>query len=101
MGLAGIVAYFTVLGALQSQLAVVVERGATTTTRSSGGSTASRTRSTPAAGRQPMTTADYVARHVLPAAFALLPPQMDSPQARAMLMAIGWQESRFSHRRPG
>lgn len=46
-----------------------------------------------------MTTADYVARHVLPAAFALLPPQMDSPQARAMLMAIGWQESRFSHRR--
>lgn len=26
MGLAGIVAYFTVLGALQSQLAVVVER---------------------------------------------------------------------------
>lgn len=46
-----------------------------------------------------MTTAEYVARHVFPAAFALLPPQMDGPQARAMLLAIGWQESRFSHRR--
>lgn len=46
-----------------------------------------------------MTTAEYVARLVFPAAFALLPPQMDSPQARAMLLAIGWQESRFAHRR--
>ena len=46
-----------------------------------------------------MTTAEYVARHVFPAAFGLLPPQMDSPQARAMLLAIGWQESRFSYRR--
>lgn len=45
-----------------------------------------------------MTTAEYIARHVFPAAFALLPPQMDSPQARAMLLAIGWQESRFTHR---
>lgn len=46
-----------------------------------------------------MTTAEYVSRHVLPTALALLPDQMDSPQARAMLLAIGWQESRFTHRR--
>ena len=29
---------------------------------------------------------------------SLLPPQMDSPGARVMLGAIGWQESRFTHR---
>lgn len=46
-----------------------------------------------------MTTAAYIARHVLPTAYSLLPPQMASPQATAMLMAIGWQESRFTHRR--
>ena len=32
-------------------------------------------------------------------ALALLPPGMDSPQARVMLLAIGMQESRFEHRR--
>lgn len=31
-------------------------------------------------------------------ALALLPTQMDSPEARVMLHAIGWQESRFTHR---
>ena len=37
--------------------------------------------------------------HVLPAALDLLPPEMDTPAARAMLLAIGLQESRFEHRR--
>lgn len=35
---------------------------------------------------------------VFPEAFALLPPKMDTLAARAMLLAIGLQESRFSHR---
>lgn len=30
---------------------------------------------------------------------SLLPPSMDSPEARAMLIAIGLQESEFMHRR--
>lgn len=32
-------------------------------------------------------------------ALALLPPKMDTPAARVMLLAIGLQESRFEHRR--
>lgn len=36
--------------------------------------------------------------HVLPAALSLLPPEMDSPAARAMLLAIGLQETRFRNR---
>lgn len=44
-------------------------------------------------------TALYVARAVLPAAFSLLPPQMATPQAAAMLLAIGLQESGFNVRR--
>lgn len=36
--------------------------------------------------------------HVFPAAFSLLPEGMDSPEARAMLVAIGLQESGFLHR---
>ena len=44
-------------------------------------------------------TALHVARAVLPAAYSLLPPQMASPQASALLLAIGLQESRFSARR--
>lgn len=36
---------------------------------------------------------------VLPAAFALLPPRMDTPAARAMVIAIALQESRFEERR--
>lgn len=46
-----------------------------------------------------MTPLRYVRTHVYPVAFSLLPPQMDSPAARAMLTAIGLQESRFLHRR--
>lgn len=32
-------------------------------------------------------------------ALALLPPNFDTPEARAMMIAIGLQESRFIHRR--
>lgn len=35
---------------------------------------------------------------ILPA-LALLPPAMNTPQARVLLLAIGLQESRFQHRR--
>lgn len=42
---------------------------------------------------------EVVTRYVLPAALALLPPAMDSVEARAMLLAIGLQESRFRFRR--
>lgn len=33
------------------------------------------------------------------AALAMLPARMDSPAARIMLLAIGWQESAFVHRK--
>lgn len=46
-----------------------------------------------------MTPVHYIAGMVLPLALSMLPPQMDSPSARAMLIAIGLQESRFKHRR--
>lgn len=46
-----------------------------------------------------MTTATFVARHVLPAAFALLPERLDSPEARGQVMAIGMHESKFLARR--
>ncbi len=46
-----------------------------------------------------MTPLRYVLTHVYPVAFSLLPPQMNSGPARAMLTAIGLQESRFLHRR--
>jgi len=36
--------------------------------------------------------------HVIPAALSVLPPSMTSDQAIRMLLAIGWQESRFQHR---
>lgn len=42
---------------------------------------------------------DHIRRYVLPAAFALLPPGWGSPQAAALLLAIGLQESRFEYRR--
>lgn len=41
---------------------------------------------------------DTVVRYIVPAALSLLPPTMDSPAARAMLIAIGLQESKFLHR---
>lgn len=46
-----------------------------------------------------MISTEYLMQRVLPAAFSLLPPKMLSPQAEVMLLAIGWQESRFTHRR--
>lgn len=43
-------------------------------------------------------TPAYIAEFVIPAALALLPAKMDTPAARAMLLAIGLQESKFAHR---
>ena len=37
--------------------------------------------------------------YILPAALSLLPPKMDTQEARRLLLAIGLQESRFEHRR--
>jgi hypothetical protein len=44
-----------------------------------------------------MTLDEVMKGAVLPA-LALLPPGMDRPQARVMLLAIGQQESRFTYR---
>lgn len=41
---------------------------------------------------------DLILRHVIPAAYTVLPASMASPQASAMLLAIGLQESRFETR---
>lgn len=43
-------------------------------------------------------TSYYIAKYVLPAALDLLPARMSSPQAKAMLLAIGLQESKFDYR---
>jgi hypothetical protein len=40
----------------------------------------------------------YVRDFILPAAYALLPTEMGSQAASAMLLAIGLQESEFEHR---
>lgn len=45
------------------------------------------------------STGLYVLNTVMPAALGLLPPQMDSRPARAMLVAIALQESGFRYRR--
>lgn len=45
-----------------------------------------------------MTGLEYVNRAVMPAAYVLLPPKMNSVEATAMLLAIGLQESRFIYR---
>jgi len=42
---------------------------------------------------------DLVVRSILPVALSMLPPAMDSTPARAMLIAIGLQESKFLARR--
>lgn len=42
---------------------------------------------------------DLAVTYILPAALSTLPPEMDSPAARAMLIAIGLQESKFLDRR--
>lgn len=44
-------------------------------------------------------TLDEIVTSAINPALALLPKQMDSPQARVMLLAIGLQESRFEYRR--
>jgi hypothetical protein len=41
---------------------------------------------------------DYITREAINPALALLPPKMDSREARVMLLAIGLQESRFMFR---
>jgi hypothetical protein len=46
-----------------------------------------------------MLDAAWVRAHVLPAAESVLPAATVSPEARAFVLAIGWQESRFKHRR--
>lgn len=43
-------------------------------------------------------TTDYLRAFVIPAAYAVLPPVMASPEATALVLAIGWQESRFTSR---
>lgn len=43
----------------------------------------------------------HIYTYVFPAAFALLPGRMDTPQARAQLIAIGLQESGFIARQQG
>lgn len=42
---------------------------------------------------------EYLYRHMLPAAYGVLPPAMRSPKASAMLLAIALQESGCVHRR--
>lgn len=44
-------------------------------------------------------TAGHVRAFALPAAMSLLPARLNTPAARALVMAIGLQESRFQHRR--
>lgn len=41
---------------------------------------------------------DLIQYHIIPAAYSLLPNNMNTPEATAMLLAIGLQESRFEHR---
>lgn len=43
-------------------------------------------------------TLDEITKTAINPALALLPSAMDRPQARVMLLAIGMQESRFTHR---
>lgn len=45
------------------------------------------------------STASYIRRIVLPGALSLLPPAMDSREARVIVLAIGFQESDFEARR--
>lgn len=46
-----------------------------------------------------MTTLDYIRGFILPAGLSLLPERMNSREAKAMLLAIGFQESGFVYRR--
>jgi hypothetical protein len=53
------------------------------------------------AGSEPDELVWFMDRQVIPAAFALLPGQMASREARALLLAIGLQESEFRARHQG
>lgn len=46
-----------------------------------------------------MITLDYIHESIVPVALSLLSDRMDTPAARAMLLAIGLQESHFTFRR--
>ena len=46
-----------------------------------------------------MNTLGYIAKVVIPAAYCMLPKTMNTPEASAMLLAIGLQESKFEYRR--
>lgn len=46
-----------------------------------------------------MNALAYIAKIVIPAAYEMLPFKMRDPESKAMLLAIGLQESRFEHRR--
>ena len=41
---------------------------------------------------------DVLKNNIIPAALSLLPPKMDTPEARAMLGAIALQESALRYR---
>ena len=43
--------------------------------------------------------ADWIAQYALPGAFSLLPAKMDTPEARALVLAICLEESSLKHRR--
>jgi len=42
---------------------------------------------------------ELLRNHIIPAALSLLPAKMDTPEARALLIAIALQESALKHRR--
>lgn len=46
-----------------------------------------------------MSALEYIHKHVIPVAYSLLPEKMRQPEAKAMLLAIGLQESRFQYRK--
>jgi hypothetical protein len=41
---------------------------------------------------------DIIRKHIAPAAYSVLPKTMKSDAATAVVLAIGWQESRYEHR---
>lgn len=45
-----------------------------------------------------MSSLAYIRQYAMPLALELLPPEMNSPEASAELLAIGWQESRYETR---
>lgn len=45
-----------------------------------------------------MNAAEYVSAVVYPGAMLLLPGRMDTPQAKALVLTIGFQESGYAHR---